>query len=744
MNAKLILDASRENDCPDGFLAVESEIEFLRLEGGDQPLFVRGELLCQWARELCRARGLKEGIAFVELPSPRNCLRLLIGDWADGAQADVLAHAVDLLNRHPNLTRGGLLARLTGADFWAEAPSREHAARWLLSEFGGELTPLVEATRELWARDCADEAMRRLYELPLNERQAALKEWLSKDDESAALGIFPVAVEGVAAKTLRDLWGQKLREASGQALEKFSAKNPNATLIAHEAYEYFCYRWDHLTPGAMTRIGPLLSPSQRSHLERLVPRDVPEPLPVDASEQEALAWAAQQYLPYREWQVGAALDEEAKARAAEKLGESFADWLLENYPRLTTKSGEDSPLNLRGKYLVNELIKSYRVLWVVVDGLNYLNHRRLLRLLANTDAALSVEQDHKLLAVLPTITEKAKYGLTSGLLPSQNLKGEWNISKVLADSFPQAKYAGVDQMDKLKAWLADESVRLCYWNMTAVDDCYHTQTDADAIHNIVGSLLDALAKNISQRVMAAANPDRVAVVISTDHGQMLGPCLKHEGKLKEADVHGRTAKGNLLALEIGANQAYLKTPDGSAVVLDPIMFQLSEPTTLALRSYHFGARSRDARGRAWGVHGGLFPEEVVVGLSVLLRKHQRKAITASIAGTGEVGKGGRMTLWIDNPNPAPLRLLTLTLNEADEYRSEFPLNREVEGLSQSSVELELRRFPAPVSDEQLNLTGALSYEFSHGVRDECVVTGALICKQMYSEQRPSLRGRFKK
>jgi hypothetical protein len=744
MNVKLMLDASRENDCPDGFLAVESEIEFLRLEGGEQPLFVRGELLCQWARELCGARGLKEGVAFVELPSPRNRLRLLIGNWADSVQTEVLARASDLLKQYPDLTRGGLLAQLTGADFWAETPSREHAAQWLLAEFSAELVPLVEAARELWVRDCADDSLNRLHQLPLNERQAALKEWLSADDESAELGIFPLAVEGEAAGMLKSLWGQRLRETSGQALGKLSAKNPNAGLIAREAYEYFRYRWDHLTFGVVARIGPMLPPSQRSHLERLVPREIPKPLPINASEQEALAWTAQHYLPYREWQAGAALDEEAAVRAAEGLADSFADWLLENYPRLTTKSYEDSPLNIRCKYVVNELSKSYRVLWVVVDGLNYLNHRRLLQLLAGTEAALSVEQDHKLLAVLPTITEKAKYGLTSGLLPRQNAKGEWDIRKTLSATFPGAQYAGETQEGKLKAALADQSIRLCYWNMTAVDDCYHTQTDPDAIHNNIGSRLNALAQNISQLVMAAANPDSVAVVISTDHGQMLGPCVAREGKLKNTEVHGRTAKGDPLSLDDGAGQAYVKAADGSAVLLNPTLFQLSEPTTLALKSYHFGGWSKDSQGRAWGVHGGLCPEEVVVGLSVLLRNHQRKSVTASVRGTGEVGKPGRMTLWIDNPNPAPLRLLALTLDEVDEYRSALPLSRDVEGLSQSPIELELQKFPAPVSREELNVTGTLSYEFSDGVRHECAVTGALVCKQMYSGQWPSLRDRFKK
>lgn len=742
MSAKLMLDASRENDCPDGFLAVESEIEFLRLEGGEHSLFVRGELLCSWARELYQARGLKEGLAFVELQSPRNRLRLLIGDWANNVQADFLARVVDLLKQHPNLTRGELLARLTGADFWSEKPSREHAARWLLAEFGAELTPLVEAVRELWVRNCANEALRLLYQLALNERQAALKEWLSADDESVGLGIFPLAVEGMAAKMLKDLWGQKLRQTNGQAMATLATKEPNGVLIAREAHEYFRHRPEHLNQAVLARIGSWLTPQQQAHLECLIPRPKPILLAPTASEQEAIAWAVKQYLPYRQWQVKTALAEDSAA--AEELGGSFGDWLLENYPRLTTIAYEKSPLNVRAKYLIAELVKTHRVLWVVVDGLNYINHLWLLKLLARTEAALAVGQDETLLAVLPTITEKAKYALTSGLLPGQNLKGRWKIQTVLADSFPQAKYAGKTQVHKIKAWLADESVSLSYWNMTAIDECYHEQTDPGAIANNVEAQLSALAGEISRLVTEAANPDRIAVVISTDHGQMLGPCSKYAMQSKDADTHGRTAKGDPFGLGGDNAQAYLKAADNSAVLLDPMMFCLSEPTTLALGAYHFGERSKDSQGQVWGVHGGLFPEEVVVGFAVLFSQPQRQPLMARLTGDGEAGKPGRLRLQVDNPNPATVRLLTLTLNEVDDFRHPQPVLQDAEKHTLSSIELELSKFPNPVDGEALSVTGTVTYEFADGVRHECAVIGVLNCKQMYSGQRPSLRDRFKK
>src|SRR5262245_42987995 len=262
MSVKLILDASGENDCPEGFLAVESEIEFLRLEGGAQPLFLRGERLCQWVRELCRARGLKEDITYAELTSPRKLLRLLIGDWANGVRADVLACAVDLLKQHPNLTRGELLTRLTGEDFWADVPSLGHAARWLLAEFGEELSPMIEAARELWAQQDTDEPLRRLYKLPLNDRRSALKEWLSEGEDTADLGTFPIAVEGIAAKMLKDMWGQKLRQTYGQAVATLAMNDPNAMLIAREAYDYFRHHPEHLNQALLARIGSLLPPQQ--------------------------------------------------------------------------------------------------------------------------------------------------------------------------------------------------------------------------------------------------------------------------------------------------------------------------------------------------------------------------------------------------------------------------------------------------------------------------------------------------
>jgi hypothetical protein len=45
-----------------------------------------------------------------------------------------------------------------------------------------------------------------------------------------------------------------------------------------------------------------------------------------------------------------------------------------------------------------------------------------------------------------------------------------------------------------------------------------------------------------------------------------------------------------------------------------------------------------------GSHGGLFPEEVVVGFSVLRKSIQRSPVIISCHGEGEAGKAGEIEI----------------------------------------------------------------------------------------------------
>lgn len=738
---KAILDPSMENRIRDSFVCVETEIEFLRRDNIEEPLWIRGEHLCYWVSSLYRARGLKEGIDYQVLASPRKRLRIIAGNSVDELSHEIVEQAVEHLDRSPKLKLNELLASLTGDDFWTQPPSTEHAAKWLLAKFAAELRPLVEYQCRYWARKSSSEELRQIYEAPASGREKLLKMWLCVNDTSSRLGVFPIQVEGEAAKLLEEEWGRLLRETCGAVVERLSPKNPNAEHIAKAAYEYFALHVEFLTPSIIARIGSLLESPKRARLEEWMPRPCPHPLSLNSSVEQVFTWAIKEYFPYRRWQILAALDDE---HVIEKLGNSFADWVLHNYPRLTAYSREESLLNVRGRYIVDKLINERPAFWVVVDGLNHVNHQRLLRHLAQTEASFGIEQDMALLAVLPTVTRQAKYGLTTGLFPRENAKNEWNMQKVFSAIFPNGIYAGKTQIDRLRAGLSDTNFCLCYWNMTAVDECYHEQTDSQAISHNVEAQLKALAENISNLVMNSPNRDRLAVVISTDHGQMMGPCVKSNSEGENIEVHGRTAYGKLLTDDTDANEAFVKSPDGSLVELNPTRFQLDRVITLALGRFYFGGWSTDSQRRAWGVHGGLYPEEVIVGFSVLSRKPYRKPITASIGGAGEVGKPGIIILKIDNPNPAPVFVLTLVAIEIEELTKGKSVLERVRPMDVGIIEINLHSFPNPTDGDLLPVNARLFYEYEDGVEHECEIHSVLTCKKMYSDQRPSLRDRFKK
>jgi hypothetical protein len=739
---KLVLDPSKENTIQSGYIRVDTEIDFLCHDGNSSdPLWVSGESLCRWVGDICRVRGLAEGEHYTTLSSPRLRLQRLLSDKADELSLGAVERVIGQLNERGDIPLNELLTRLTEDDFWMQSCSHAHAARWLITQFDAELLPLVEAQQVRWAQGCGDTSLRLLYRTPSSERERVLRSWL-RGDESSALGAFPFKVEGDAAQALGEEWGKLLRSTRGAVIEQLSPLNPNASHIAHAAHDYFMQHPEVLSIKYVARISPHLPMPQRTKLEEAIPAPCPTPLTVEDSVEHVLAWTLEEYLPYRQWQVRTG-NSDAEAKVAE-LSSSFAEWVLHNYPRLTMTSRDSSYLNVRVKYVIDRLITNSPVLWVVVDGLNHINHRRLLRLLALTEAALGVEEDYSLLAALPTVTEQAKFSLTTGLFPGENATPRRHIKEVFTNTFADGIYAS-SRIGDLHAALAREDFRLCYWNMMDIDECYHQQTDPNAAEHNLEARLNALARNISDLVLRSSHRDRLAVVICTDHGQMIGYCLKAKSMRAGMNAHGRTAYGDLLdAKSVGADEAYDKSPDGSVVVLNPTRFRLDAPTTLALDNTYFGGWREDAQGRAWGVHGGLYPEEVVVGLTVLKRKPVRLSVTAAISGTGEALKPGIFSMTVDNPNHAPIISLTLVLDAIEECKHGLPLLEGVNASSVNKIAIDTASFPAPATGDTLEVKGTLIYEFEDGVSHKCEAVGTLVSKQIYSAQRPSLRDRFKR
>lgn len=732
---QVFLDESKENIPSDGFTVVETEIEFLQADGAER-LWVRGEQLCEYARAVYQARNLKVS----EAVSPRVRLRGLLGASADHVSSSLLIRLLEILDREQPQSAAELLFHLTHDEFWIQPVSPEHAARFLTIDFDVEIVELAEAQRQIWLSANQERKLADIYASEFERREKILLNWLFDKPMRKRLGEFPLHLSDRHAEVLDDEIGRRLRASNGAAISEFPQKTPNKKIYAKAAIEHFSHNRTQLTSDAIVQISSLLSSVERARLERLLDQNTVAPLDVKADFQTALQWATEKYLPFL-----AVQEESGNCAEGDVFAQSFAEWTLENYPRLTNLDRETSPINLRTFYTVRRLIEqNYWVLWTVVDGLSFTNHQKLLQLIGEKSAHLRVAENSPQFAVLPTITEKAKFGLTTGKFPQENVRREWSQRKNFQANFPDGVYTGDTGTAKLAEGLKRETPTVCYWNYMAVDECYHEQTDSMFLKYAVDTELRGLADKINHLVSIAKDINRVAVVVCSDHGQMITNCRKLDVDLTDKHAHGRTV------LHMGgqtfsfANSAYAKTNNGETVDLNPTSFRLSEPVTVALGSTYFVDMRASEKVGAIGVHGGLYPEEVVVGLAVLMRQPSYKSLTATAHGTGETGKAGTLSLKIDNPNLVMINPLMIEVENLEVGNQGELLLGKVAAHQTMNFEIPISKFPAANDGEEFGINGILRYEFEDGMQEECPITGKLVCKSLYTAKNPSLLNRFKK
>src|SRR5256885_1797785 len=106
----LVLDPSKENAIPSGYVCVETEIDFLSHDGNNRdPLWVRGENLCRWVSDIYRVRGVAEGEHYKVLSSPRLRLQRVLGNKADELSREAVMRVIEQLDAYGDIRLDELL-----------------------------------------------------------------------------------------------------------------------------------------------------------------------------------------------------------------------------------------------------------------------------------------------------------------------------------------------------------------------------------------------------------------------------------------------------------------------------------------------------------------------------------------------------------------------------------------------------------------------------------------------------------
>ncbi|NEO27017.1 MAG: hypothetical protein F6K03_09000, partial [Kamptonema sp. SIO4C4] len=649
-----------------------------------------GKRLCHWTQQWLKAWNGLDAIAQIKQP-PRSHLQTYLPtlppDWTD---QDIL-QLVTQLDTYPDSPIARHLAAISNSDpqIWLSPPSRDHLAIWLTLHIPAKYQPL----EQYWQQQQTGE-LAQYYQT--DNKQQLLRQWLGiAPPPLPDLGPYPHDLPPSLQAEFIQYWETQLLQSEGEILTSLTPSQTSGfQQIADISYKTFKQRPQWFKQVHERKITPYLTHHQQDNLQDILPPPQPNPLPSDATPQETLQWATQDYLPFRRWEMlhGA-------SRESDTLAASFVDWIASHYKDLSNAPVADSLLNYNVAHQVTTLCQDSPVLWVVVDGLGWLDQQALLDELTATHqlqlATLEPRFSH-----LPTTTAYAKWSLYSQLHPDHE---DWtsDMSKAFAKMGRGKRYTDTT-LPQLSQDLQQQRYPLYCWDTTLLDELYHHQRDWQHLYTVERpSKLREIAHKILYAIQQYPDPEHLQIVIASDHGQMMGktshlsPCPAH------LDPKGRMALG--------------ETDDPRFLVLTRDRYPLPHNISIVRTAATVNAFNYQDK-TIIGSHGGLFPEEVIIGYSLLRQSVHRSPVLITCSGRGKPREPGQLTLTLDNPNPIPLTSLVLTLPSLD-----YPLPNPIPANQKTTLTLTLPECPdLPKDSNILELDSQLT--FSYGNTDSTTVS----------------------
>lgn len=673
---------------PSEAILINTETRWLRFFFQDNKLYwVTGERLCNWAQEWFKHRGRENAIITIKQDPVIKLASLLGNSQGRGTwdRATCLKWA-DLLDRYDMRDPiSHLLAEETGVSFWLETASINQLAQWLSLQIPEELIPF----ERVWVdKICSTEDPLCEY-YQTKDKKYLLQRWLGLiSPQIQDLETFPLDIPHWISSDFDQYWQQMIWQSQAQIFSRPNLeKQPGIQRIASITYKSLLQESKWITQEKIDSLHQFITPNQLQELAVRIPQPLPLPLSLDSSPQQALQWVTSNYLPYRLWETRQGIP----ALKSEALAESFCVWLIQNYPNLIADPVRNSFLNYQTSAFAQERCRSNPVLWIVIDGLGWLDHQELLQYLTEK-GDLKLEISQPLFSILPTLTNYAKWSLYSQNTPS-HLTWKGSTPERAFQSLGVGQYFTDRRITQLKEALKTANNSLFCLDTTELDSIYHDSSDWENIYTIKRPhKLQEIAAQIQALMQLYPHPDKLQIIIASDHGQMMGtlPGLMH------LPDH----------LEVKERMAIGSTEDERFWTLDPDKFGIPHPISIPKGAVCLS-------GSHTGSHGGLFPEEVVVGMSVLQAIVKRFPVQVCCEGHGKANNNGQLTLNINNPNLVSLTQLMLVIPEIPELATGYLLKNSILPQSSQLITINIQSCPNRLSTEKhLTLSGILEFSFA--------------------------------
>lgn len=701
IEAKVVLDPTELYNIPSDYFAITTEVEWLQhFFTKEERYWVRGKVLCDWTKEWLRVWDKSKAI-LEEKEHPRLKLTRLLypkaipETWTD---QKLLELATKLGSYPPDNPTASLLAELTSTqlEFWLAEPSINHLAEWL----GIQVPEGYKLLETFWQARFQDSQLATYY--LTEDKVQILRQWLGiAEILITELGRYPLTIPDFLTPEFDRYWEKQLYRSEAKVLDSLIfPEQVGIERIVNLAYKVLSKRPQWINEVRETKLAPYLTHRQKVQLGLRQPPPQPQPLALEASYQDALTWVTESYLPFRRWEI-AVHQPPLDQRISERLAESFVEWIVKWYPELKIIPVASSPLNYNVAHTVQNLCQEHPILWVVVDGLGWLDNLELLDYLTE-DSQLAIETDiQPRFSILPTKTEYAKWSLYAQLTPRAEHWSEQMERGFQKIGFGQRYTDG--QRDKLYQDLRQQKHQLYCWDTTLFDELQHGQKDWQSFYKFERpNTLEGIAKTILYCLQEYPHPERLKIVIATDHGQIMG----------QSNYIGPCPVG----LEPKGRMAIGKSDDPRLVVLECDRYDIPHDISIIRGSGSFNSFTYTSDKQIIGSHGGLFPEEAVIGFSILRQSAQRSPVLVSCRGEGKPQQSGKLEITIDNPNPVPLTNLYLYISELPSLRAGQPIEQKIPANKKETLTIDIDdipQLPPTHQGNQLSLSGQLTFEYPY-------------------------------
>ena len=677
---RIVLDRERDAPLIDGFHVVSSEVEFLRCATEGLSLHIQGESLCSWAETFYRGRG----IAYREAVSVTKEMERTFPGLTMDQISQLLSQLGEKIHQiiRP-LTAEKVLNAIYPAALWSSQTSSAHLAEWLVWVWENQPPSEIRALLELVVARLAlelDENELAVYQSSLEREKAgeALENWLGIGNRESfpLLNEFPLKIPSNLIEKARDKWNLAIIASHGNFFEQLEAliiPFELKKLAAKETYQYFLQNSGELSPQHIVQLAKYLNYKEINELRNRLAPNTPGDLP-DTPEL-IIQWFLSEYLPYREWQESFSV--QAAREVVLQHAKKFAIWYLDNYPKALTGGPLAKWISFnRTAHLDRN--PNVLTLIIVLDGLHLTDARALIQNIRLHASRLSIVSEDVVFSAIPTITEFAKEALFRGVPPEKTGSVEAVGLVLPEDKSPAQRLINPD------------TIKVYLWRVLEPDRTYHHKNKSENLLQDVAGRLEAESLKIKEIVETITDQVLLQIIITTDHGRLLGSSTRTLPVPVDMQSHGRTAWG----------KSGLQFPAEGWIEQDNVAYLYGErygllsDTAIPLGEEAFLGND-DRTGNEAYPHGGLFPEEVIVPWIVFARDVVRPKVEITISGEGRARGSGTLHFKVLNMGDIELTLDEVILYFRNGTEKKIILEKILTARHETTIQYPIDPWPSP-------------------------------------------------